>query len=441
MGIRYDFNDGARVLLPKGKWHVQIEDDETDNIIFACDADEGWVLSTKKYYIPFRIRVWVRGEKEPVLNHTLNLTGKEVQIKFPVGTLGDIIGWMTYADRFQQKHKCAAEITMAHNLAEIFEGQYPNLFFTHLPGKVRFEKPYASYMLGLFFKGNDTHQPIDFRKVGLHRTAGYILGVDPREEAPKVKLGSPRKIKERYVCIATKSSSQAKFWNNGYGWEQVVAYLKELGYRVICIDKEPVTGFKYTWNRMPHEAEDFTGNKPLQIHEILRAARRVDPRGTRPRDAERPQPALAASRRQNHGFRVEEKLGTESCANDELSCALVVDAQHRYAVFADHTSIDDGLLLHCGVFGAGKLGLHTVQAEAVVHTLLEHAARALLAIDHGHASRARTSRAHSRRHTRSATADDDHVEAALDPRGRTQLASPHIRRHMSRVRFLRNLTF
>lgn len=47
MGIRYDFNDGARVLLPKGKWHVQIEDDETDNIIFACDADEGWVLSTK----------------------------------------------------------------------------------------------------------------------------------------------------------------------------------------------------------------------------------------------------------------------------------------------------------------------------------------------------------------------------------------------------------
>ena len=92
MGIRFDFNDGVRVLLPKGKWHVQIEDDETDNIIFACDADEGWVLSTKKYYIPFRIRVWVRGEKEPVLNHTLNLKGKEVQIKFPVGTLGDIIG-------------------------------------------------------------------------------------------------------------------------------------------------------------------------------------------------------------------------------------------------------------------------------------------------------------------------------------------------------------
>ena len=264
MGIRYDFNDGARILLPKGKWHVQIEDDETDNIIFSCDADEGWVLSTKKYYVPFRLRVWVRGEKEPVLNHTLDLKGKEVQLKFPVGTIGDTIGWMTYAARFAEKHQCAAELTMAKNLAEIFESQYPNLFFTHLPGKVRFEKPYASYMLGLFFKGDTNFQPIDFRKVGLHRTAGFILGVDWREEAPKVKLGNPRPIKERYVCIATKASSQAKMWNNGYGWEQVVAYLKDLGYRVLCMDKDPVTGHQYVWNRMPHGAEDVTGNLPLQ---------------------------------------------------------------------------------------------------------------------------------------------------------------------------------
>ena len=93
-GIRYDFNDGARVLLPKGQWHVQIEDAESDNIIFACDANEGWVLSNKKYYIPFRIRVWIRGEQKPILDHEMNLKGKEVQIKFPVGTLGDIIGWL-----------------------------------------------------------------------------------------------------------------------------------------------------------------------------------------------------------------------------------------------------------------------------------------------------------------------------------------------------------
>ena len=131
---------------------------------------------------------------------------------------------------------------------------------------------------------------------------------------------------------------------------------------------------------------------------------------------------------------MEEKFGTESCADDELSCALVVDAQHRYAVFAGHTRINDGLLLLRRVFGAGKLSLHTVQAEAVVHALLEHTARALLAIDHGHPRRARTSRAHGRRHARGAAADDDHVEAVLNPRGRTQLSLPRARFRMPPAR-------
>lgn len=79
-----------------------------------------------------------------------------------------------------------------------------------------------------------------------------------------MRLENKRKIKERYVCIATKASAQAKFWNNGYGWEQVVKYLKDMGYRVLCIDKEPVVGQGFIWNRMPNGAEDFTGNLPLQ---------------------------------------------------------------------------------------------------------------------------------------------------------------------------------
>lgn len=265
MGIKYDFNDGARVLLPKGEWHVQLEDAESDNIIFACDTNEGWVLSTKKYYVQFRIKVWVRGQKEPVLNHTLDLRNRYVQINFPVGTIGDIVGWLTYAVRFAKKHQCATEFTMAKPLAEIFASQYPGIIFTPLPdGKPQFETPYATYRMGLFFRGDTTCQPIDFRKVGLHKTAGYILGVDTREEAPKVKLGNPRLIKERYIVIATKSSSQAKFWNNGIGWEQVVEYLKNMGYRVLCIDREAVSGQGFVWNRMPHNAEDFTGAKPLQ---------------------------------------------------------------------------------------------------------------------------------------------------------------------------------
>ncbi|EAV6934313.1 autotransporter strand-loop-strand O-heptosyltransferase, partial [Salmonella enterica] len=31
--IFYDFNDGARVLLPEGKWHVRLLDADSENIL------------------------------------------------------------------------------------------------------------------------------------------------------------------------------------------------------------------------------------------------------------------------------------------------------------------------------------------------------------------------------------------------------------------------
>ena len=52
---------------------------------------------------------------------------------------------------------------------------------------------------GFFFGGDTTCQPIDFRKVGFHRNAGYILGVAPREPPPRLKLDAARKIAEPYA--------------------------------------------------------------------------------------------------------------------------------------------------------------------------------------------------------------------------------------------------
>ena len=266
LGIRYDFNYGARVLLPKGQWRVRIEDDESGNILFECDADEGWVLSKAKYYVPFKITVWQRGVNEPVLEHVMDLRGKEVLIQFLIGALGDIVGWIPYAERFRQKHNCITECFLAQNLAGLFSAQYPELSFTYPPNQPRFKSPYATYRVCLFLGGVkfDGHrQPIDYRYVG-YRSAAYILGVDPKEEPARVALNYPRSIKEPYVCIAAKSTRQAKFWNNNSGWAEVIKYLKEQGYRVLCIDKDSVVGQGFVWNAIPQGAEDFTGNIPLE---------------------------------------------------------------------------------------------------------------------------------------------------------------------------------
>lgn len=262
LGIRYDFNDGARVLVPKGQWHVRIEDAESGNILFACDSEGGWVVSTKKYYIPFNLKVWRKGESKPLLDHTLDLKDKPVLIKFPVGTLGDLIGWFPYAEKFQKKHQCKLECTLGQALIDLYQKQYLDITLS-TPENVKTQAPYASYQIGLFFGGNMSHQPIDFRMVGLHRTAGYILGVDPAEEPPRLDLNAPRQIAEPYVCIAVQSSCQAKYWNNGHGWPIVIDYLKKKGYRVLCIDKQATVGQGFVWNHIPHGAEDFTGDKPL----------------------------------------------------------------------------------------------------------------------------------------------------------------------------------
>ena len=72
------------------------------------------------------------------------------------------------------------------------------------------ERYYATYRIGLFFDDDATiFQPCDFRLVGLHRTAGYILGVDSTERRPLIKLSDDsRPIAEPYVCIATQSTTQ-----------------------------------------------------------------------------------------------------------------------------------------------------------------------------------------------------------------------------------------
>lgn len=64
--ISYDFNDGARVLLPEGKWHVRLLDVDSDNILFCCDVNKGWVTSRNKYFVRFRIQIFRQGEESTV---------------------------------------------------------------------------------------------------------------------------------------------------------------------------------------------------------------------------------------------------------------------------------------------------------------------------------------------------------------------------------------
>ena len=94
-GIKFDFNDGIRILFPhNGKeYHVTFTDIDTGIVLFSQDTVPGaYVTSVKKFYIRFRLIIHRKGGKEPLFTHDFNAEGREIMIQLPVGTIGDSIG-------------------------------------------------------------------------------------------------------------------------------------------------------------------------------------------------------------------------------------------------------------------------------------------------------------------------------------------------------------
>jgi autotransporter strand-loop-strand O-heptosyltransferase len=267
-GILFDFNDGCRVVLPEAEhpWRVRLSDLDTGNILFETELKAGRINSTKRYYVRFRIEVWQQGES--VFAHDYSAAGRDVLVRFPVDTLGDPLGWFPYAARFKERHGCRLTCMMNGKMSGLLRSSYPDINFL-TESEIRPEGFYATYSIAVFYQGGTMFDhkdcvPCDFRRVGLHRAAGYILGVDPREEPPRIALADERRpIADPYVCIAVQSTLQAKYWNNPTGWAEIVRFLKESGYRVICIDLKSTHGKGLVWTQTPPGAEDQTGDQPL----------------------------------------------------------------------------------------------------------------------------------------------------------------------------------
>jgi autotransporter strand-loop-strand O-heptosyltransferase len=264
-GIRYDFNYGCRVKVSGAGWRVRLLDRDADVVLFDEEVADATVSSTRRYYINFRIEVLRDGQC--VFEHDQDLRGKKVYARLPVSTIGDTIAWFPYVEEFRKQHQCEMYVSMGEGLWSLFEDTYPDLHYVR-PEDENAERYgfYASYFLGIFFPSSDrTHQPTDYRLSGLQRTIPWLLGLPAGECRPRVGIrDTRRRIAERYVCIAAQASSQCKYWNNPTGWYETIRYLKAQGYRVLCIDRDALSGQGLQWNHIPYGAEDFTGDLPLQ---------------------------------------------------------------------------------------------------------------------------------------------------------------------------------
>ena len=253
-GLIVDFKSGLRLQIPAGNWHVKISDYKSKVIFVDKDTSEEVLISAEKYFIQWEIILHRDGKQ--VFYHRLDPKGKKVHFQFFPTGMGDHISLFPYIETFRRIYDCQASVTVAPYLQELIKLYYPKVECRDNPP----EDSYAIYYLSPTFHPFLTSEEI--RTVPMTQFGRELLDIG---QADKVvyRPNKPRQIMEPYVCIAVQSSGTIKTWLNPTGWDQVVAYLKKIGYWVLCIDqKSEQTGYGMTVCK-PKEAEDFTGDIPL----------------------------------------------------------------------------------------------------------------------------------------------------------------------------------
>lgn len=210
-----------------------LDPDNESNVHEQILTTNHWTRPHRKYFTNWLVKVRKNGKL--VFTHEFDLTGKRVMISFDTKSIGDSIAWIPYVEVFRKKYNCEVYISTFQNY--LFYKSYPELNFIE-PGTV-IKNLYASYSVGCY-EGDFNRNKNDWRTVPLQQICADTLGLPyDKEIVPDLCIEpGPRPLEEKYVAISEFSTFQCKFWNLKDGWQNVVDYLNENGYKVMVISKE-----------------------------------------------------------------------------------------------------------------------------------------------------------------------------------------------------------
>jgi autotransporter strand-loop-strand O-heptosyltransferase len=243
-------------------YNIKFIDDATGIMHFESNINTNmWTQSSIKYYCKWKIIVTnLKSKVENIYN--LDLKNKSVKIINDSNSLGDSICWMAAVDKFQKLHNCKIDYYTAKK--DLFINEYPNINFYDY-GEVNNIDYYFQYVLGCFGEEKADFFRKDWRLQSLQEIAFSILGLDYIESKTKITIKNKFKLNfNKYVCIATQSTSQSRYWNNDGGWIKTVAYLQKLGYKVVCVDKYSNFGAQGFVNVCPSNVNYFAGNHSFE---------------------------------------------------------------------------------------------------------------------------------------------------------------------------------
>jgi autotransporter strand-loop-strand O-heptosyltransferase len=268
-GVSFHFIDGAfvEIMGPEHKtYDITFINRKTNEVIHKTTINNNmWTKTSIKYFVNWRVEV--RDGDDLVFLHEYNAKGRKVYIHLDSNAIGDTLAWFPYLEEFRKKHDCQLVCSTFHN--EWFESQYPEIEFVK-PG-TEVDGLYAMYTIGWFYNEDHTVDkfkiPIDFKQYPLGQTSTEILGLNYTEIKPKLLIPNKSKqIDGKYVVIAPHASAHAKYWNHPGGWQAIINYLNDKGYKVVMITSEKLYN---PWHDSKlggtlRKVIDKTGNYPLE---------------------------------------------------------------------------------------------------------------------------------------------------------------------------------
>jgi autotransporter strand-loop-strand O-heptosyltransferase len=242
--FKVNFVDGASLEITgpiQEEYKILFTDLKTNKVVHeSIITNNMWTRTNIKYCVDWKIETFKVSTNEKVFEYVFNPKDKRVYIHLDSKAIGDTLAWFPYAEEFRKKWNCDVISSTFHN--DWFKKEYPEIEFV-APG-TEVTNLYAMFNIGWFYDGQEiiTNKiPIDFKKHPLQQTASEILNLEYKEVKPKVKISNKKtNINENYVVIAPHASSHAKYWMYPKGWQTIIDYLNNNGYKVVMLTAEPL---------------------------------------------------------------------------------------------------------------------------------------------------------------------------------------------------------
>lgn len=227
-------NPYIEILGGESNVNYKIDFYENNNLVYNNTIQTNhFVKLYRQYYTKWQTKISVNGEI--IYDYTLDLKDKRVYIAVESSSLGDTLAWIPYIKEFKEKHNC--HLIVSTFLNNLFKNAYPDIEFIE-PG-TQVNNLFAMYKIGWYYDNDNidlNRNKNNFRAQPLQKTASDILGLEYKEVRPELDI--TYLLKKKKVGIGIHSTSQAKYWNNSNGWQEVVDYLLSLNYEVVLYSKE-----------------------------------------------------------------------------------------------------------------------------------------------------------------------------------------------------------